>query len=218
MLAAMGLTSDAPILYQSRRDLAYQNALERLVAERRAFACSCSRTDLADRQGIHDACVRDVDPALHAWRFKVDDVPIEFDDRRLGLKRWSLSDLCGDFVVRRNDGLFAYQLAVVVDDAEQGISDVVRGEDLLDSTPRQIALQRALGYRTPRYLHLDLVREPSGAKLSKSEGAQALDVSEPLAALRRAWLDLGRRAEVVRDAATVEEFLQQSLRAFAETA
>src|SRR5690606_34996347 len=137
---------------------------------------------------------------LHAWRFKVNDLRVEFEDRRLGPQRWSLGDLCGDFVVRRNDGLFAYQLAVVVDDADQGITDVVRGEDLLDSTPRQIVLQQALGYVTPRYLHLDLVLDDSGAKLSKSEGADALDPNDSLAALKQAWLDLGRPAEAVRGA------------------
>ncbi|MCB1552216.1 MAG: tRNA glutamyl-Q(34) synthetase GluQRS [Xanthomonadales bacterium] len=217
MLAAMGMLSDEPVLRQSERDDAYQRALDQLVDQGLAFACSCSRTDLALYHGRHPRCVRAADPRQHAWRLRAGESPIEFADRRLGAQRWSLADLCGDFVIRRNDGLFAYQLAVVVDDAAQSISHVVRGADLLDSTPRQIALQRALGLPTPRYLHLDLVRDGHGAKLSKSEGADALDPAQPLAALQHAWLDLGGHAEAVRHAATVGDFLQCALRTHAES-
>ena len=124
-----------------------------------------------------------------------DEEEIVWHDRRLGEQRQRLADAVGDFVLRRADGLWAYQLAVVVDDAAQGITDVVRGEDLADNTPRQILLQHALGLPTPGYLHTPLVRGANGEKLSKQNGATALDLSDPLAALRAAAAVLGIAAE-----------------------
>ncbi|HQD15632.1 MAG TPA: glutamate--tRNA ligase family protein, partial [Ottowia sp.] len=121
-----------------------------------------------------------------AINFEVCGTPLTWQDRRLGPQRQDVEREVGDFVLRRADGLWAYQLAVVVDDAAQGITDVVRGEDLADNTPRQMLLQRALGLPTPRYLHTPLVLAADGEKLSKQHGAQALDLSEPLLALQRA--------------------------------
>ena len=121
----------------------------------------------------------------------VTDTIIDWYDRRLGAQRQNVSSEVGDFILRRADGLWAYQLAVVVDDACQQVSDVVRGEDLADNTARQILLQRALGLPTPRYLHTPLVPGADGQKLSKQNGAQPIDTSQPLAALNAAALVLG---------------------------
>jgi glutamyl-Q tRNA(Asp) synthetase len=130
--------------------------------------------------------------AARAWRVRVDDADVAFVDRLQGPQRQHLGREVGDFVVKRADGLCAYQLAVVVDDADQGITDVVRGADLLLSTPRQILLQRALGVATPRYAHVPLVLDGEGRKLSKSLDAAPVDPDNPLTALTRAWALLGQ--------------------------
>jgi glutamyl-Q tRNA(Asp) synthetase len=199
-LAALGLLPDEPPVWQSRRGDRYQAALDRLVRSGAAFGCACTRAEIAAlagprprhgeliypgtcRAGTHGRPVR-------AWRFRVDG-RIDWTDRRLGAQSQDLGAEVGDFVLKRADGLWAYQLAVVVDDAEQGITDVVRGEDLADNTPRQIALQRALGLPTPRYLHTPLVLGADGHKLSKQNGAQAIDLSDPVARLREAAQRLG---------------------------
>lgn len=194
-LAAFGLRHDGPVEYQSRRSHLYHAALERLLADGLAFECHCSRSDLAASGGIHRNCVsgrRRPDPAI---RLRVDDVcEVGFDDLVHGHVGQRVDTEAGDFVLRRADGLWAYQLAVVVDDAEQGITDVVRGADLLDSTPRQILLQRALGLPTPRYAHLPLLLGADGRKLSKSCAARPVDPADPLPALRAAWATLGQPA------------------------
>jgi glutamyl-Q tRNA(Asp) synthetase len=194
-LDALGLRPDEPPVWQSRRGDLYQAALDRLVMSGDAFGCACTRAEIAAlagprpkhgeliypgtcRNGAHGRPVR-------AWRFRVDG-RVDWTDRRLGVQSQDLEADVGDFVLKRADGLWAYQLAVVVDDAEQGITDVVRGEDLADNTPRQIALQRALGLPTPRYLHTPLVLAADGHKLSKQNGAQAIDLSDPAARLREA--------------------------------
>ncbi|HKX95380.1 MAG TPA: glutamate--tRNA ligase family protein, partial [Methylibium sp.] len=134
--------------------------------------------------------------AARAWRLRLpDDARVTWTDRRLGTQSQDVAAAVGDFVLKRADGLWAYQLAVVVDDAAQGITDVVRGEDLADNTPRQILLQRALGLPTPRYLHTPLVRAADGEKLSKQNGAAPLDTRDPLAALRAAGTVLGLSIE-----------------------
>jgi glutamyl-Q tRNA(Asp) synthetase len=127
-----------------------------------------------------------VDSSRHAINFDISRANLHWHDRRLGAQRQDVAQAVGDFVLRRADGLWAYQLAVVVDDAAQGISHVVRGEDLADNTPRQMLLQRALGLPTPTYLHTPLVRAADGEKLSKQNGAQALELADPLAALGQA--------------------------------
>ncbi|MDQ2703193.1 MAG: tRNA glutamyl-Q(34) synthetase GluQRS [Pseudomonadota bacterium] len=192
-LAAFGLESDAPVLWQSTRSGAYQAALDRLLGEGRAFECHCSRSDLAGTGGVHRQCVSSAyrgDPAI---RLRVaDDAVVAFDDAIQGRFVQDVAGEVGDFVLRRADGWWAYQLAVVVDDAAQGITDVVRGADLLDSTPRQVLLQHALGLPTPRYAHLPLVVDAQGHKLSKSLAALPLDPADPLPALRTAWQALGQ--------------------------
>ena len=210
-LAACGLVPDDPPLWQSTRGALYQAALDRLVALGWVYPCSCTRRDIElaleargtprPRGGelIYPGTCRDglQGREARAMRMRTSlgpseaESPIEWFDRRLGTQRQRLADAVGDFVLKRADGLWAYQLAVVVDDAAQGITDVVRGEDLADNTPRQILLQRALGLPTPRYLHTPLVLGANGEKLSKQNGATALDLHEPLAALRAAAQALG---------------------------
>jgi len=188
-LPAFGLVADAPALFQSQRQAAYDAAFERLRAADQVFPCWCSRAQLAASEGIHrdGRCLAAPDPArAPAWRLRVPDITITFDDALQGPQRQNLREAAGDLVIRRVEGYYAYQLACVVDDAYQGISEVVRGTDLLDSTPRQIWLQRCLGLPTPAYRHLPLALDAQGRKLSKSERAHPLDPAAPLPALRRA--------------------------------
>lgn len=214
-LAAFGLLPDEPVLRQSERGDAYQAALERLLAQGDAFLCHCSRSDHADVGGVHRACVPGasrVDPAL---RLRVPDgTTVVFEDALQGRIEQDVAREVGDFVLRRADGLWAYQLAVVVDDAAQDISEVVRGADLLDSTPRQILLQQRLGLPTPRYAHLPLVLGDDGRKLSKSSASLPVAEDAPVATLRRAWLALGQNGDALAEAASVADALSSSLRHF----
>jgi glutamyl-Q tRNA(Asp) synthetase len=174
-LEAHGLTWDGAVEYQTRRASGYAAALAGLVRLGLTFECSCSRRELSGEGGYPGSCREGpLHPGPTATRFRVDDGLIEFHDRAQGLCPFSLRER-GDVVVRRRDGTFAYQLAVVVDDAQQGVTDVVRGADLLDNTPWQLALQRALRLPTPRYAHLPVVMEPEKGKLSKSRRSLALD-------------------------------------------
>ncbi len=207
-LSAFGLIPDQSPLRQSERQDAYRSALDRLIAAGRVFACTCSRSELATIGGRHRHCLHALRNTTPAWRFRVeDDCRIVFEDAVFGTVAQALDREVGDFVVHRADGLYAYQLAVVVDDAEQGITDVVRGADLLDSTPRQILLQRALGYPTPSYLHIPLVLAPDGQKLGKSRSAPALDPADPLPALRSAWRLLGQAEHALASAGSVDAAL-----------
>jgi len=214
-LAAFGLESDAAIVRQSERGALYQAALDRLLVRGDAFVCHCSRGMLASHGGIHRTCepgARRWDPAI---RLRVPDASlVRFDDTIQGTITQDVAREVGDVVLRRADGLWAYQLAVVVDDAAQGITDVVRGADLLDSTPRQILLQRALGLPTPRYAHLPLVVDGEGRKLSKSLAALPVDGADPLPALRAAWEALGQPASAVASAGSVDALLAAARRTF----
>jgi len=173
---------DGPVLYQSQRTEAYRAALERLSSAELAYPCTCSRRELAMNPRGSDGgpiypghCrvgVRQPDRP-RAIRLRTTDAPLAFRDAVQGEFRQCLASEVGDFVVRRADGLFAYQLAVVVDDADQGVTQVVRGSDLLDSTPRQIYLQRLLGLPTPEYAHLPVAVDGRGNKLSKQQAEQA---------------------------------------------
>jgi glutamyl-Q tRNA(Asp) synthetase len=193
-LHAFGLEADGTIVRQSGRDALYADALATLLTQGDAFECRCSRSDVEAVGSIHRTCVAAPSGRSPAIRLRVPDETIAFDDAVQGRFGQSLATDVGDVVLRRSDGLWAYQLAVVVDDAAQGITDVVRGADLLDSTPRQILLQRRLGLPTPRYAHLPLVVGADGAKLSKASGSIPVDDDDPLPALRAAWNLLGQRA------------------------
>lgn len=182
-LERYGLEWDGRVLFQSQRDDAYDAALEALKARGAVFACACSRRDLAaaprnaDGEILYPGTCRSgiaAGGAAHAWRVRADDVSIRFHDRVYGELAQNLARDVGDFVVRRGDGLIAYQLAVVVDDAEQDVTHVVRGADLLWNTPRQIYLQTLLGVPTPAYAHVPLVTNAAGQKLSKQTRAPAL--------------------------------------------
>lgn len=207
-LARCGLMPDGPVLWQSQRGAAYDQALQHLVHQGWAYPCGCSRKDIESAQTVarHRAAVYpgtcreglQGKPA-RAWRLNVQAVQkalglpavTHWHDRRLGPQQQNVAEEVGDFVLRRADGLWAYQLAVVVDDAEQGVTHVVRGQDLADNTARQMVLQRALGLPTPQYLHTPLVLGADGDKLSKQNGAMALDLSDPWAALAQAAQVLG---------------------------
>jgi len=214
-LAAFGLAHDGEIVRQRDRQPRYAAALARLLGEGQAFACSCSRAELAAAGGIHHRCLHGAGGRTPAFRLRVDEpARIDFDDALQGPLSQDVYREVGDFVLKRADGYWAYQLAVVVDDAAQGMTDVVRGADLLDSTPRQILLQRALGLPTPRYLHLPLVTDAAGRKLSKSEAARPLDDADPLPALRAAWRDLGQDPRVPAHAGAVDAFLDAAVAGF----
>jgi glutamyl-Q tRNA(Asp) synthetase len=218
-LHAFGLVPDGGVLRQSARGEAYRAALDSLLADGRAFPCWCSRAELAAAGGVHRGCVHDrIEGRMPAIRLRVaDGTVVGFDDGIHGAFEHRIDTEVGDFVLFRADGLWAYQLAVVVDDAELGVTDIVRGGDLLDSTPRQILLQRALGLPTPRYAHLPLVLGPDGRKLSKSDAAWPIDPADPLPALRRAWSQLGQRMDPAPRARSLTEWLGAAIAAFDPT-
>lgn len=214
-LAAFGLHADEVIVSQSRRGALYQAALDRLLHEGHAFVCHCSRSDLAASGGIHRRCVATAPRPDPAIRLRVpDDSVLAFEDTLQGPQTQDVAREVGDFVLRRTEGYWAYQLAVVVDDAAQGITHVVRGADLLDSTPRQILLQRALGLPTPRYAHLPLVVDAKGRKLSKSDAALPIDPRDPLPALTAAWSALGQDAAAIAGARDVDALLAYARASF----
>ena len=199
-LDRFGFEWDGELVRQSQRTAAYRQALDKLESDDRVFPCTCSRKLLAqtaiEQSGVYPGtCRAHRLPSAHehAVRLRVPDLDISFDDAIIGEYRQSLASDCGDFVVKRRDGLFAYQLAVVVDDALQGITEVVRGADLLDSTPRQIFLQQCLDYAQPDYLHVPLILDPDGHKLSKSEGAAELNPDRPAKSLYAALDHLGQQ-------------------------
>jgi len=200
-LEAYGFEWDGPVMWQGRRGEAYQAALERLVAAGRVYGCACTRKTIAEtaRMGVDGpvypgTCRGRPAGEGTAWRFLAPDRRVVFQDVLLGRVACDIAAECGDFVLKRADGVFAYQLAVVVDDAEQGITHVVRGADLLASTPRQIVLQQALGHAMPVYLHLPVVLDGLGEKLSKQTLAAPIDDADPLPALLRAARFLGMDA------------------------
>ncbi|TZF91104.1 tRNA glutamyl-Q(34) synthetase GluQRS [Cognatilysobacter lacus] len=215
-LGAFGLRPDEPVWRQSAREAVYRDALEDLVDRGMAFPCWCSRSDLLASGGVHRACVRAPEPDRPpAVRLRVaDGARIRFVDDVMGPQLQDVDTAVGDFVLYRADGLWAYQLAVVVDDAAQGVSHVVRGADLLDSTARQILLQQALGFHTPGYAHLPVVVDPGGRKLSKSDASQPVDPAQPLPALRRAWAALGQPTLGDVGGETPQEWLERAVSAF----
>ncbi len=215
-LAAFGLTADAPVTWQSQRYALYQAALDRLLASGQAFVCRCSRSALAANGGIHHACVAQSGRRDFSIRLRVPpETTVIVEDALQGQIRQDVWREVGDFVLKRADGLWAYQLAVVVDDAAQGMTDIVRGADLLDSTPRQVLLQRALGLPTPRYLHLPLIVDADGHKLSKSSAALPVDAGDPLPALRAAWRALGQEIQALHGCEQPAALLATAAAAFA---
>ena len=233
-LEALGLVADAPPLRQSSRRAAYDAALQRLVQASLAYPCACSRRDVD--AALAAAGVRHVREAERIYpgtcraglggrtpralrllscgpdgRAQV----VHWTDRRLGAQQQDVTHEVGDFVLRRADGPHAYQLAVVVDDAAQGITHVVRGEDLADNTPRQILLQRALGLPTPSYLHTPLVRGADGLKLSKQNGARGVDTDDPVRTLEQAARVLGLSVDA-SPGLTREAYLARCVQAWAE--
>lgn len=236
-LADCGLHPDAPPLRQSDRGALYAQALERLHAAGLAYGCRCTRREIAqalqargldrERHGdlVYPGTCRPGGPQPVPWpearavRLLTcaddgRDTVIDWTDRRLGAQRQNVSQEVGDFVLRRADGLWAYQLAVVVDDAAQGVTDIVRGEDLADNTPRQILLRRHLGLPQPRHLHTPLVLAADGQKLSKQNGAVPVDTGRPaevLAAAARA-LGLDLSESLSADAVRTEALRQWRLR------
>jgi glutamyl-Q tRNA(Asp) synthetase len=174
-LEGFALTWDGPVEYQSRRTAAYREALDALHRRGQTFECSCTRAERQGEGGYAGTCRNGpARPGPTATRFLAGCARVSFEDRVQGDCHFELAER-GDVIVRRRDGAVAYQLAVVVDDASQGVTDVVRGADLLDSTPWQIALQSALVLPPVRYAHLPVVTEPGGQKLAKSRRSVALD-------------------------------------------
>jgi glutamyl-Q tRNA(Asp) synthetase len=206
-LHALGLAWDGEIIWQSRRGDAYQAAFDTLAARGLIYGCGCTRREIADsalrgqtmpgadgerpypgtcRHGLPEG------REARAWRLRVPDGLEHFEDRWLGPQEQDVAQAVGDFALRRADGLWAYQLAVVVDDAAQGVTDVVRGADLLSSTARQRVLGRLLDLPPLRYMHVPLILDASsGLKLSKQNGAPPIDTNAPLKALEAAWQALG---------------------------
>jgi glutamyl-Q tRNA(Asp) synthetase len=214
-LSVCGLFSDGEVVLQSHRNKLYQQALEALIAKGLVYPCGCTRKEIEEQQAALGLSLERHKAAVYpgtckhglngktarAWRFNVEKWSavrcselVHWQDRRLGIQSQNVFQEVGDFVLKRADGLWAYQLAVVVDDAAQGITHVVRGEDLTDNTARQCLLQEALGLKQAQYLHTPLVLGANGEKLSKQNGAKALDLSSPAAiaqALQSAASTLG---------------------------
>lgn len=225
MLAAFGMQWDGEVVWQSRRKGLYEAAFTRLAPW--VYPCGCTRREIADSRigiaadgaAVYSGTCRHglaAGKTPRAFRLRVPesgdaDGMITFEDRWMGMVSQQLAAEVGDFVLKRADGFWAYQLAVIVDDADQGVTHVVRGADLLDSTPRQIYLQRLLDLPTPRYMHVPVVTNDIGEKLSKQTGAMALDVKKPLAELAAAarFLELE-----VGASQTVAQFWQEAVAAW----
>lgn len=220
-LQALGMAWDGEVWYQSKRLAAYEAAFKTLDCQGFVYPCGCTRREIADSvlaaHGTFPAgerpypgtCRNGLPPEREpkSWRFIVPPGTLCFKDRWCGDQAQCVEQQIGDFVIRRADGIWAYQLAVVVDDAAQGITDIVRGQDLLSSTGRQRLLAQALNVVTPTVMHLPLVTDADGLKLSKQNGAIAVDTRNPLKTLRSAWqhLELGELS-----ATSIEQFWAQA--------
>jgi glutamyl-Q tRNA(Asp) synthetase len=208
-LESYGLEWDGKAVRQSDRQAEYAALVERLLEQGLAYACTCSRKQLEGHQGVYPGICRDAKHATRnaAIRLRVPDLDYDFSDRVQGEYRQHLGHAVGDFVIRRRDGLHAYQLAVVLDDAWQGVTDVVRGADLLDSTPRQLYLQELLGVAQPRYLHVPLIIQPDGHKLGKSYRSPPLPADRAAPLLVRALHALGQALPAELESAPPPELL-----------
>ncbi|MEB0040728.1 MULTISPECIES: tRNA glutamyl-Q(34) synthetase GluQRS [unclassified Pseudomonas] len=201
---------DGELINQSQRHEAYEQVIHRWLSQGLAYACTCSRKQLERSNGVYPGGCRNLghDTDNAAIRIRVPELNYVFEDRVQGLFTQHLGRDVGDFVIRRRDGLYAYQLAVVIDDAWQGITDVVRGADLLDSTPRQIYLQELLGLPQPRYLHVPLIVQPDGNKLGKSYRSPPLEQGQATSLLLRALRALGQPADDELNYASPHEVLK----------
>ncbi|WDH52500.1 MULTISPECIES: tRNA glutamyl-Q(34) synthetase GluQRS [Pseudomonas] len=196
-LESYGFEWDGEMVRQSERHAAYAEVLKRLFNQGLAYACTCSRKQLEPYHGIYPGLCRNAEHGQEdgAIRLRVPELEYRFTDRVQGEFRQHLGRDVGDFVIRRRDGLYAYQLAVVLDDAWQGVTDIVRGADLLDSTPRQLYLQELLGLPQPRYLHVPLITQPDGHKLGKSYRSPPLAADQATPLLLRALRALGQKTD-----------------------
>ena len=227
---------DHPDYVQSQRGDVYCECLARLTSAGYTYPCYCSRADILATQAPHESdgrvvyrgtCRPDGTPEKEAWlshraascphppatRLRVPDREISFVDGHYGAQSVNLAQSCGDFILRRADGAWAYQLAVVVDDADQGVTHIVRGQDLLDNTPRQILLQEALGLPRPSYMHIPLITDAAGNKLSKQNKAKAVPLDNPLSTLEEVWSLMGFQRI---GASSVDGFLSEAARIWAE--
>lgn len=215
-LEALGLEWDGPVVYQTARTEAYSEAFRQLEEAGLIYPCVCSRKETAGRYRGTCAGGLASGQTPRSWRVSVPaELVIRFVDRFHGMYSQQVSEVTGDFILRRADGHFAYQLAVVVDDAEQRVTHVVRGADLLDNTPRQIYLQNMLELQTPTYGHIPVATDAGGKKLSKSTGAAALDSTQPIAELTRCLSFLGYEPETGYD--SVQALLDWAVRAWQPT-
>ena len=215
-----GFEWQGEVLYQTHRKQAYEEALHQLLANKLIYPCICSRRELQgqtkqSKLGIiypgicaHKQHPENIESAL---RIRTQDQHIEFEDQVMGHYGHNLKQDLGDFVVRRRDGLFAYQLAVVIDDEFQQITDVVRGIDLLDSTPRQIYLQQLLNYNTPHYTHLPIAVDENDNKLGKQTGASGIATDKPVPTLVKAMKFLGQQTEPGLEHASLNTFWQWAM-------
>lgn len=218
-LDKLGFEWDGPVCFQSHRHAYYEAALEALISDKTAYACKCSRKDIAEQQNANPALLRypgscrnaALSPTKNlAIRALTEAVSISFSDRIAGDYSQNIEAETGDFVIRRKDGFYAYQLAVVIDDAEQKVTHVVRGEDLLESTPRQIHLQRLLDLQTPVYAHTPLVMDENGNKFSKSSNrGQPLEMN--LVSLIKAWHFLRQTPTSAKEFDTIADFWQWAI-------
>jgi glutamyl-Q tRNA(Asp) synthetase len=220
-LAQCGMTPNEAPVWQSTRTALYQQALNALTEHALAYPCACSRQDieaalntsgqarLRHSELVYPGTCRNglQGRPIRAWRLACSEDPVNWQDRWLGPQNQNVQRSVGDFILKRADGFFAYQLAVVVDDAAQDVTHIVRGADLADNTARQILLQHALGLPAPVYLHVPLVLGVNGEKLSKQNGARALDTGQPLTALNSAASTLGLQIS----ASTLPDWLAQAV-------
>jgi glutamyl-queuosine tRNA(Asp) synthetase len=212
-LQTLGMHWDEPPVWQSQRHALYQAAFDQLQERNEVYGCACTRRMVTHpyrgtcRNGLPSG------QTPRAWRLKLPPAcHVQFTDRWCGLQHQDVNTEVGDFILRRADGLWAYQFVVVVDDGLQGITDIVRGMDLLDSTARQMVLADLLGFRAPRYMHVPLLCDEFGRKLSKQNHAPALDLSQPVSTLMAAWHSLGFAPFAVE---STEAFWQRAIPAWA---
>ncbi len=210
-LRALGMQWDEEPVWQSRRSHLYRQAFNSLKERGLAYGCACTRQELPPDGRYPGTCSQGLPPGrqARAWRLRVPRGIEHFHDRWHGPQRQDVAAVTGDFIIKRADGLWAYQMVVVVDDGDQRITDIVRGSDLLDSTPRQRVLARALGIPYPRTMHVPLLCDENGRKLSKQNHAAAMDLTQPLSTLNKAWQALGFEALAVADVPAFWQIAQE---------